>query len=218
MATDLTFTSLVSDMQKYSQRGNATADASTLAEIPRIINRCEVGLARKLKIQGDQNTVTSSMNPAANGIYAKPVDWLDTISINFGTGASFLTRKPLFPRAYEYSIVYWPNRTEQDEPEYYADYDLDHWLIFPCPDLVYPYEVLYHCTPPLLDAANQVNWLTEHMPDVLLPDCMVGLGNFLGWKEDKIGPFRQTRDEALGAVNVQELMKIVDRSTTRRSA
>lgn len=218
MPTDLTFNSLVDDMKKYAQRGSATADASTLAEIPRIINRQEVALARKLKIQGTQSTVTSFMDPTANGIYAKPADWLDTISINFGTGTSFLSRKSLFPRSYEYGIVYWPDRSQQAEPEYYADYDLNHWLFFPCPDLLYPYETLYHCTPPLLDAANQTNWLTEKLPDVLLNDCMAALGTFLGMPDPKIAKFIAARDDGLGTVNTQELLKIVDRATTRRSA
>lgn len=218
MATSLTYDSLVTDLRRYVQRGTSAVDASVNEEIPRIINRQEVAAARKLKIQGDQITVTSYMNPSANGIYAKPADWLDTISINFGTGESFNTRSFLYPRSYEYLVMYWPNRTTRSTPEFYADYDLDHWLFAPSPDQVYPYEVLYHGTPALLDSSNQTNWLTEHLPDMFLNDCVVALGTFVGWKEDRLAPFRQARDEALGAVSTQELMKIIDRATTRRSA
>jgi hypothetical protein len=219
MPTAQTYDNLVDDLKKYSQRANATVDATTLAEIPRIINRREVALARKLKIQGNQITVTSSMTPLTYGVYAKPINWLDTISINFGTVApGYNTRKPLLPRSYEYSLIYWPDRTETDEPEYYADYDQEHWLIFPSPSAAYPFEVLYHGTPPLLDDANQTNWLTDHLPDVLLNGCVVDLGNFLGWNPTKIMPFQTALDDSLGQVNMQELLKIVDRATTRRSA
>ncbi len=218
MATGMTYDSLVTDIQRYTQRGNATADATTLAEIPRIINREEVGLARKLKIQGDQQTVVSAMDPTKQGVVAKPVDWLDTISINIGTGAGFNTTKMLLPRSYEYGQVYWPDRTETGEPAYYADYDLEHWWFFGCPDQAYPFETLYHCTPPLLGDDNQSNWLTEHLPDVLLNACVIATGALVGWKEDKMATFRTALADALGTVSTQELMKIVDRATTRRSA
>lgn len=218
MATGLTFDSLVTDLQRYVQRGNATADASAFAEIPRTINRTEVGLARTLKIQGDQQTVVSAMDPTAQGVVAKPVDWLDTISINVGTGTSYNTTKVLFPRSYEYGLMYWPDRTETGEPSYYADYDLDHWWFFGCPDLPYPFEALYHSSPPLLSADNQTNWLTEHMPDVMLNACVVAMGLFVGWKADKLASFEKERDAGLGTVNAQDIMKIVDRATTRRSA
>lgn len=216
MATGLTYSSLISDLQSYAQRGNAVSDASVLEELPRIVNRCEVGLARKLKIQGDQITVTGTMNPSESGVVAKPVNWLDTISINYGTGNN--TRTSLYPRSYEYALVYWPDRTEQDAPEYYADYDLEHWLFFPSPDDEYPFEVLYHGLPQLLDSSNQSNWLTEQMPDVLLNDCVAAFGAYLGWSNDEVQVFAALRDDALGQVTKQEMMKIIDRATARRSA
>lgn len=218
MATGMTFDSLMTDLQRYVQRGNAVADATTIAEMPRIINRVEVGLARLLKIQGDQQTVTSTMDPTAQGVVAKPVDWLNTISINMGTGVSFNTAKILFPRPYEYGLTYWPDRTETGEPAYYADYDLEHWWFFGCPDLEYPFEVLYYCTPALLSIDNQANWLTEHMPDVMINACVIATGAYLGWKADKLAVFKDAYDTAIGTVNTQEIAKIVDRSTTRRSA
>jgi hypothetical protein len=214
----MNYTSLVTDIQAWTQRGNATADATVTAQIPRIINRAEITLARRLKIPGFQSTVTSTMTASSSGVVAKPADWLDTISMNFGTGTSYLTRKPLLPRSYEYSLVYWPNRTTYDEPEYYADYDEEHWLLFPSPNLAYPFEVLYHATPKLLDSSNQTNYLTEEVPDLLLYECLVAAGPFCGWNADKRASIKELRDDAQSAVSMQDLLRIIDRGTKRRGS
>lgn len=211
MATSLTFSTLMTDLKRYTQRGSATADATVIAEFPRIINRAEISLARRFKVQGFQNTVTGTL--PTNGVLAKPADWLDTISI--GYGASYT---PLLPRSYEYCRMYWPDPTEKDAPEFYADYDEEHWFFAPIPDQAYDAEFLYHATPVLLDTSNEENWLTEKVPDLLLYECLIHAGPFVGWNAAKTADFTKLRDDAANSVNVQDLLKVIDRSTKRRSA
>ena len=217
MPTGLTYSSLVTDMQNYSQKGSATADATTYAEIPRIINRAEITLARELKVQGYQSSVTANF-VSGTPVVQKPTDWLNNISINYNSSLVGVSRVFLFPRSYEYLRVYWPDETETDSPKFYADYGDNNWLIAPTPDAAYEFELVYYALPALLDSSNETNWLTEKAPDLLLNQCIVDLGMYLGWKADKAAPFVEKRDKIKAELTGQDLMRVVDRATTRRTS
>jgi hypothetical protein len=122
----------------------------------------------------------------------------------------------LFPRPYEYCRTYWPNAALQEQPEFYCDYDYNHILIVPTPDAIYPYEWNYWQQPPLLDAANQTNWLTDYAPQALLYGSLVQMLPFL-----KDGPWTKEWTDKyaaeLGALNAQDLQRIIDRTTVRRT-
>lgn len=215
MPASMTFTSLQVDIRNYLERGGAT-DPIVYEQIPRLITLAERRIARELKIQGFQTVVNTTMQ-AGVAVYPKPDRWRDTISINYGTGPNNNVHTPVFARSYEYIRSYWPNETETAQPQFYADYDYQHWIFAPTPAANYPMEVLYYQLPPLLDDANQTNWLTEFAPNLLLYGSLVEATPFV--KDDQRVQLWQTYyDRALAALNGEDLQKIVDRSTNRREA
>jgi len=215
MSVSMTYTSLFADLQAYLERGYAS-DATVFAQIPSLINLAERDIATKLKILGLLLPVTDTM-VAGTGIYAKPDRWRQTASMNFGVGtAPDQERRPLFPRPYEYCRTYWPNTALRDVPEFYCDYDYQHILVVPTPIAAYPYEWNYWQQPPLLDAGNQTNWLTDYAPQALLYGSLVQAEPFL-----KDGPWTQAWKDAyageLSALNTQDLQRVIDRTTIRRT-
>lgn len=214
----MTYDSLVTELKRYVQRGSTTADATTFAEIPFIINREERSLAREFKIQGYQQVVTSAFDPLQDGVLPKPVDWLNTISIRYGAGVGQVVNVPILPRSLEYLRSYWPDPGTRDTPEFYADYDEEHWLFAPSPDAAYPLEVVYYALLPLLDSANQTNWLTEHASDLMLNRCVISLGRFCGWKTDRLQEFKEAAGEAKKNISTQDLLRIIDRAVARRTS
>jgi hypothetical protein len=215
MPAAMTFTTLQSDVRRYLERGGIT-DPIVYEQIPRLITLAERRIARELKIQGFQTVVNTTMQTNV-AVYAKPDRWRDTISINIGTGPSNNNHTPVFPRAYEYIRSYWPNETETDQPEFYADYDYQHWIFAPTPDAAYPMEVLYYELPPLLDDVNQTNWLTEFAPNVLLYGVLVEATPFI--KDDqRVQLWQGYYDRAISALNGEDLQKIMDRSAARQEA
>lgn len=215
MPASMTFTSLQSDIRNYLERGGAT-DPIVYEQIPRLITLAERRISRELKIQGFQAVVNTTMQ-AGLAVYAKPDRWRDTISINIGTGASNNVHTPVYTRAYEYVRQYWPDETETGQPEFYADYDYQHWIFAPTPDAAYPVEILYYELPPLLDDANQTNWLSEFAPNVLLYGSLVEATPFV--KDDqRVQLWQSYYDRALSALNGEDLQKILDRSATRQEA
>lgn len=217
MATNMTFTTLKEDVQRYLERGSSYAsDPVVFEQIPRLINLAERRIARELKVQGFIHVVNGTMAPGQS-VYDKPDRWRDTISINFGSGAGLATRTPLFTRSYEYCRAYWPDESQTAQPLFYSDYDYDHWLFAPTPDVAYPFEILYYELPPLLDEVTQSNWLTDYAPQLLLYGTLLEATPFLK-NDDRIPTWQNYYDRAAGMLNGEDLAKILDRASVRKEA
>jgi hypothetical protein len=214
MATTTTFTTLQQDIRRYLERGFTLAsDAIVYEQIPRLINLAERRIARELKIEGLINVVTSTMQ-AGLAVYPKPDRWRTTVSFNYGIDNQYTQ---LFPRSYEYVRSYWPNRDETSPPLFYADYDYNNWIVSPTPDQAYPFEVLVYQLLPLLDDANQTNWLTEYAPQVLLYASLLEATPFLK-NDERIAVWQSMYDRSAQALNGEDLSKILDRSARRTEA
>ena len=217
MATTMTFETLKDDVRRYLERGATYAsDPVVFEQIPRLINLAERRISRELKIQGFITVVSDTMT-VGQSVYAKPDRWRDTISINVGTGANLADRTSLYGRSYVYCRSYWPNESQTDTPQFYADYNYDNWLIVPTPDQEYPFEVLYYELPPLLDDTIQTNWLTEYAPQLLLYGALLEATPFLK-NDERIGTWQQYYDRAAAMLNGEDLAKILDRAAVRKEA
>ena len=212
MPTAMTFTSLKADMVAYLERGSAV-DTTVYDQLPNLINNAERRIAREAKILGFKVPVTGTME-AGQPVVDKPERWRSTVSINFGTGSGFETRTPLFPRSYEYCRNFWPADAQTSTPRYYADYDYSHWLVVPTPDQDYPFEVIFHQLPQLLDDGNQTNWITQYAPDVLLYASLLEATPFLK-DDERIQTWQGLYDRALAALNAEDQTRIVDQSAVR---
>lgn len=217
MATTMTFETLKQDVRRYLERGATYAsDPVVYEQIPRLINLAERRISRELKIQGFINVVSDTLT-VGQSVYPKPDRWRDTVSINVGTGANLANRTTLFARDYEYCRSYWPDESQTDTPQFYADYNYDNWLIAPTPDQEYPFEVLYYELPPLLDDSIQTNWLTEYAPQLLLYGTLLEATPFLK-NDERIATWQQYYDRAAAMLNGEDLAKILDRSAVRKEA
>ena len=164
---------------------------------------------------GDISGVTTTMG-VGQSVYQKPDRWRDTVSMNFGIGTAQV-RTPIFPRAYEYCRMYWPDEDVTGVPRFYADYNYFNWLIAPTPDLAYPLEISYYELPALLDATNQTNWSTDYAPNALLHGALIQSSGFLK-NDERIPVWQSTYDRDLAMLNGEDIAKIIDRSVSRQEA
>lgn len=211
MAAAMTFASLKEDIRSYLERGDVT-DTTVYDQLPKLIGLAERAIARALKVTGTINVVTSTL-VAGTGVYAKPDRWRKTTSMEFGFGTA-QERKPLFARSYEYCREYWPNPALTDNPLFYADYDYSHWLIVPTPILTVPWQIIYYQQPPLLEDANQTNWLTDLAPSALLYRTLLECEPYLK-NDSRMPTWRGLYDEATEAIAIEDLQKMTDRSSDR---
>ena len=211
-ASVMTFDSLVQDLKDYLERGDVN-DETVLRQIPRIINNNERLLADKLKITGYVSVLTSTMQIGVPAI-AKPSNWRSTTSFNYGTGTTSDTRNILRPRSYEYIRTIYPDQTSLGAPEFYCDYNLNNWLVQPTPAEDYPFEVICYILPPLLDSANQENYLTKYAPFLLLYSCLSAMEPFLR-NDSRLPVWKALADENFNAINGEDLQRMVDRGQVR---
>jgi hypothetical protein len=217
MAETTTFTSLRDELADAWERGqSSSADPIVWDNIGRIINRAERRIAYDVKVQGYQKIATAAFAQGV-AVVPKPGDWLRTVSINFATGDGNTVRNMIYPRSYEFVRAICPDDTVTGAPRFYADYDLEHWLIGPTPDASAPFEVMYYGLPQLLDATNQTNWVSETIPHILFSACMVEMAVFLKDDQRAAGLLSVYKD-SLGALQREDIQKVVDRAATRRAA
>ena len=210
MSYTMTYDSLLVDLRRYLERGFTQAsDQIVFDQLPRLITLGERRIARELKIEGFIRAVNL---PLAIGVptYLKPDRWRDTVSMSVN-GSS------IFARSYEYCRNYWPDESETAAPEFYADYDYQHWLIVPTPNATSTMEILYYEQPALLGDDLQVNWLTEYAPDVLLYASLLEALPFLK-NDERVQMWQGMYDRAAQALSGEDLGKIMDRAANRSEA
>jgi hypothetical protein len=206
----MTYSSLLEDVRRYLERGfTAESDQIVYEQLPRLITLGERRIARELKLQGFIRVMTTPLQ-AGVSTYLKPDRWRDTISMTVGG-------RPVFARSYEYLRNYWPDEAETAQPEFYADYDYQHWLFAPTPPSALTLEVLYYEQPRLLDDEFQTNWLTEYAPDLLLYATLLEASPFLK-NDERIGTWQNMYDRAAQALSGEDLKRIMDRSANRSEA
>lgn len=214
MPTDTTFTTLKEDVQRYLERGaTLAADPIVFAQIPRLINLAERRIASEMKLQGFIEVATLTL-AVGQSVYDKPTGWRRTVSMNIGVAGA---RTPVLPRSYEYVRAVWPDESATARPELYADYDVNHWVVAPTPDVAYPLEVVYYRQLPLLDDTNQTNWLTDIAPQMLLYATLLEASAFLK-NDERVATWQGLYDRSAAAFNGEDVSKILDRASVRKEA
>lgn len=207
MSYAMTYDSLLQDVRRYLERGfTAESDQIVYEQLPRLITLGERRIARELKIQGFIRAVQTPLQVGV-AVYLKPDRWRDTVSMT-------VDGVPIFARSYEYCRNYWPNEAQVAEPQFYADYDFQHWLITPTPATAKTLEVLYYEQPRFLGEDFQTNWLTEYAPDLLLYATLLEATPFLK-SDERVQLWQAMYDRAAQALSGEDLKRIMDRSANR---
>ena len=210
MSYTMTYDSLLVDLRRYLERGFTEAsDPIVFEQLPRLVTFAERRIATEMKIQGFIAAVTTPLQ-AGEPTLLKPDRWRDTISMS-------INNVPIFARSYEYMRNYWPDPTQTGTPEYYADYDYQHWIFTPTPSAGKVLEVLYYEQPPLLGDDCQTNWLTEYAPNMLLYAALLEATPFLK-SDERIQTWPGMYDRFAQAVNGQDMKRVMDRTANRSEA
>jgi hypothetical protein len=209
MSYVMTYNNLVADIESYLER----TDQATLSKIPTFIGLAEQVIASEIKFLG--NLVVVSSNMVTNDpVIQKPARWRKTVSMNVTVAGE---RHPILLRKYEYLREFWPDPTQTDVPEYYCDYNYDHWLVAPTPADDYAYEVLYYERIQPLDESNQTNWFTQYAPQALLYGSLLQAMPFLK-NDERIPMWQQQYQAIMEVLKTEDVARIGDRQAVVRDS
>jgi len=124
-------------------------------------------------------------------------------------------RTTLYPRSLEYCNEYWPDRSVRGEPKFYADYNYDNWLIVPTPTRDSPMEVTLYQRPLPLSSLNQVNWLIQYVPDLLLYAALIESAPYLK-NDQRIQTWKDYYLQSLTAIKNENSERKNDASIKRQ--
>jgi hypothetical protein len=207
MSYTMTYSSLLEDVRRYLERGfTAESDSIVYEQLPRLVTLAERKIARGLKIQGFIRAVSTPLQIGV-AVYRKPDRWRDTVSMKVG-------ESPMFGRSYEYCRSYWPDEAATGTPEFYADYDYNHWLLVPTPVAASTLEIIYYEQPALLGDDQQTNWLTEYAPDTLLYGTLLEATPFLKI-DTRIPVWQGMYDASTAALTGEDMKRMMDRAANR---
>lgn len=199
----MTYDSLTSTVLQYLER----SDAAVVEAIPTFITLCEFEIAQNIKTLGQMEVITSTMQ-AGNPVIPKPARWRKTTSMTLSNNGA---KQPVLVRKLEYLNNYAQDVTKTGTPQYYADYDYEHWLVAPTPDVAYPFEVLCYTRLQPLSSTNQTNWLTQNAPNAMLFGTLKQTAPFL--KNDaRLALWKQMFDESLASLKTEDTLRVADRS------
>ncbi len=206
MAT--TFDNLVTDIANEIQR----SDLETLARIPKAINDGLLAICRDIEIVGFTKYVTGTMI-LNNPIIPKPVRWVGSVSLNYGTQAGNYVNQ-IEIASMEWALAYWPNRLLYGPPLYYSDETDSNYLLTPTPDLAYPFKLCYLESIQPLNSEFQTNFLTNNASDVVFYAALREMGTYL--KNHQDAPiWDDNYAKRIASLKGQDNKKVYDRGTNR---
>ena len=204
-AAVMTYDSLTTAIPNYCERED---DAELIAQIPELIMLAENELAADLKVLGTEIVVNASM-VAGEPVIEKPTYWRHTVSLTVTVNNQRVT---LHKRVYEYLRNFWPDQSVTDVPRFYAEYNINNFLIAPTPAANYDFELVYNARLDPLSSSNQANWLTANAPQLLLYGVMYHASLYLK-NFDKAAEWRGRYTEGLSAFKLEDGGRAMDRST-----
>jgi len=154
----------------------------------RILKTVQLALFRR-----NQTATLTASNPYLNA----PSDYLAPFSLSYtdaGGDKNFVEFKDVnFVQAYN------PDVTVTGAPRYYAQFDLDNFIVGPTPDSNYAVELHYFYRPVSLTAGSDsgTSWLSENAELSLLYGALVEAYIFMKGEQDVMALYNQRFQESL---------------------
>lgn len=180
-------------------------------------------------VSGDTINVAEVSGSNFNGTFVVSSSTQLTVTYTSGGGTQALAstagyvfgplenRTRLYPRSLEFCNEYWPDRTLEGAPKFYADYDYNNWLFVATPEIAHPFEAVIFQRPDPLSDTNQTNWFTQYARDLLLYACLLETAPYLK-NDQRIPVWKEYYQQSLAAIKTENKERINDSTIKRNDA
>jgi hypothetical protein len=185
-------------------------DESTFVNnLPLFIRLAEERILKNVQLNLFQKNQFGNMS-SGNEYLAVPSDFLAPFSLSIDTaaGKEFLLFKDL-----DFVQTYNPIAAVTGQPKYYAQFDVDNFIIAPTPDASYVVDIHYLYRPASLTAGPEsgTSWLSENAEMALLYGSLIEAYTFMKGEPDLQQLYTERLTEALARLkNLGEAQETVD--------
>jgi hypothetical protein len=172
-----TLTTLTASVQEWTQNDESTF----VAEIPFFIKNAEERIFKTVDLDYFRKNVTG-VATSSNKFLQKPSDYLATFSLSLVSSGSnvFLLQKDV-----NFLQEYHPDPTVTGTPKYYAQFDVDNFILAPTPNANFTAELHYYYRPASLTTDDSGStWISTNAPDALLYGTLVEAYTFMKGEKD----------------------------------
>jgi hypothetical protein len=193
----MNYTQLTSAIKGYCENDfPETAGAFTSADqIATFVQVAEQRIYNMVQLPALRKNVTGNMT-SGNKYLACPSDWLATFSlavINSNNEYKYLLNKDV-----NFIRESYPDTDSAfyGEPEYYAQFDQNTFILGPTPNASYAAELHYFYYPQSIVTAG-TSWLGDNFDSVLLYGALLEAASFMKSEKDTVDFYKQRYDEAM---------------------
>ena len=205
----MTYTQLVTEIQDYTENTFQTADINTF------ITQAEQRIYNSVQLPALRKNVTGTTT-TGNKYLAMPSDWLATFSlavINANNEYLYLLNKDV-----NFIRQSFPDTDSAfyAEPEYYAVFDQNTFILGPTPDASYTMELHYFYYPEsITTVSGGTTWLGNNFSSALLYGSLLEAYTYMKGEADVLANYKARYDEAM--MLLKQLSDGKDRQDAYRS-
>jgi|TARA_R110000744_G_scaffold161029_1_gene277479 hypothetical protein len=191
-----TYASLKTAIQNYTENDETTFAAN----LDIFIKNTEERILKNAHLTLFRKNVTGTMT-ASNQYLNSPSDFLAPFSLSFTSSSSktFLDFKdPNFIQTFN------PDSTATGAPRYYAQFDVNTFIIGPTPDSSYSSELHYYYRPTSLTAGadSGTTWLSINATQAMLYGCLIEAYTFMKGEADVLQEYEKRFAEAMVSIKM----------------
>jgi hypothetical protein len=192
-----TYAQLKQAIQDYTDNDETTF----VNNLPLFIRQAEERILKNVQLSLFRKNVTASAT-ASNAFLAVPSDFLAPFSLSYRGDDG----DRVFIEFKDVSFVqtYNPDSTTEGAPKYYAQFDVDNFLLGPTPDTTYTMELHYLYRPASLTAGadSGTTWLSENAEMAMLYGALIEAYIFMKGEQDVMAAYNQRFQESLVGIKL----------------
>ena len=186
-----TLTTLKQSIQDWTENDETTF----VNELDFFITNAEERILKSVDLDYFRKNVTGAMT-SGNKFLQKPSDYLASFSLSYVNSSSenvFLLQKDV-----NFIQEYTANPATTGEPIYYAQFDVENFIVAPTPNADLAVELHYFYRPASLTTDDSgTTWISTNAPNALLYGCLVEAYTFMKGENDLIQLYNTRYNEAI---------------------
>tara|TARA_R110002049_G_scaffold308203_1_gene511327 strand:- start:101 stop:748 length:648 start_codon:yes stop_codon:yes gene_type:complete len=191
-----TLATLKTAIQNYTENDETTFTAT----LDTFIKNTEERILKNAHLSVFRKNVTGTMT-ASNQYLSSPSDFLAPFSLSITSSSvkTFLDFKDV-----NFIQTFNPNTSTTGAPRYYAQFDVDTFIIGPTPDSNYSSELHYYYRPASLTAGSDsgTTWLSINATQAMLYGALIEAYTFMKGEQDVLQEYEKRFAEAMVSIKM----------------